>query len=167
MVTYINRLVWQPVTWRAAGEFIFVQSKLSKLLSLAHPWAPPVLRLNRWGIDHLNGKLIIWNTAASMFKGWLLKERHMKKKKEKEKKNPHLWIVLWGCPFGGVKYLDVSDALVELSTLTYLMTKNTSGINTKVKGRHVDTTSVGVSLWWPGLRLIRLLAGSWHGLPVW
>ena len=32
-------------------------------------------------------------------------------------------------------------------------------------GRHVHTTSAYVSLQWPGLCVVRLPAGSWHGLP--
>ena len=36
-----------------------------------------------------------------------------------------------------------------------------------VNGRHVHTISICVSLRWSGLRMIRLLAGSWHRLPCW
>ena len=33
---------------------------------------------------------------------------------------------------------------------------------------HVHITAVWVSLGWSGgLRVVRLLAGSWHGLPLW
>ena len=34
-------------------------------------------------------------------------------------------------------------------------------------GRHINTTSVWVSLRWSGLRVVRLPAGSLHGLPHW
>ena len=37
-----------------------------------------------------------------------------------------------------------------------------------MNGRHVDTTAVCVSLRWSGgLRVVRLPAGAWHGLPRW
>ena len=37
-----------------------------------------------------------------------------------------------------------------------------------MNGRHVHTTAVCVSLQWSGgLRMVRLPAGSWHGLPRW
>ena len=37
-----------------------------------------------------------------------------------------------------------------------------------MNGRHGHTTAVCVSLQWPGgLRVVRLPAGSWHGLPRW
>ena len=36
-----------------------------------------------------------------------------------------------------------------------------------MNGRHDHTTAVCVSLRWSGLRVVRLLAGSWHGLPRW
>ena len=34
-------------------------------------------------------------------------------------------------------------------------------------GRHDHTTAVCVSLWWSGLCVVGLPAGSWHGLPHW
>ena len=37
----------------------------------------------------------------------------------------------------------------------------------RINGRHVHTTSVCVSSRWSGLRVVRLLAGSWHILPSW
>ena len=37
-----------------------------------------------------------------------------------------------------------------------------------MKGRHDHTTAVWISLRWSGgLRVVRLPAGSWHGLPRW
>ena len=36
-----------------------------------------------------------------------------------------------------------------------------------MNGRHDHTTAVCVSLQWSGLRIVRLPAGSWHGLPHW
>ena len=37
-----------------------------------------------------------------------------------------------------------------------------------MNGKHDHTTAVCVSLWWSrGLRVVRLPAGSWHGLPRW
>ena len=36
-----------------------------------------------------------------------------------------------------------------------------------MNGKHDRTTAVCVSLQWSGLRVVRLLAGSWHGFPRW
>ena len=37
----------------------------------------------------------------------------------------------------------------------------------QMNGRQVHTTSICVSLWWAGLCVVQLPAGSWHGLPCW
>ena len=72
---------------------------------------------------------------------------------------------LQACPFPGVVFPPLPLSVLSSSPFHYALQDSWPDL---VNGIHDHTTAGCVSLRWSGgFRVVRLLAGSWHGLPRW